>query len=333
MKETVSVIIPVYNREKYIEECVSSVLEQYYQRFEIIIVDDGSTDRTVELCTRLTEKDARIRFFAVEHLGVSAARNKAIEEAQGEYLFFVDSDDVIHPAVLGGLVAAMKENEVSIAAVKGKDVPDSVWEESILKEILGCPDLGGATVRTNASMIETFFTRNRGLGRMGGVMMRKSYVAQTRFRTDLRLGEDVWFIYENLIKGTNVAILEREGYYWRFHSEKSSLDITYAGFLARNSCGELLRKSEEKYGRIEHVKAEKAKVVQNYISTQCRNKLYGEDGKKMRVFMKQHKKELLASADSETKRLYYISVYTPWLYFPLHIWNLKRKSKKHRKNG
>lgn len=331
MKEMVSVIIPVYNREKYIEECVSSVLEQHYHSLEIIIVDDGSTDRTVELCKRLSEKDDRIRLFAVEHIGVSAARNKGIDEAQGEYLFFIDSDDVIHPALLGSLVAAIKENEVSISAVKGKDILNSVWQEVVIREILECSVLESATVYTNALMIEKFFAQVRILGRMGGIMMRRSYVDKTRFRLDLRIGEDVYFVYENLIKGSDVAVLEGTGYYWRFHKEKSSLDATYSGFLARKDCVRLLWISEEKYGRTEHVKTEKAKVLQNYISTQKRNKLCAKDSKKMRQFMKQYKDELLLSAEKKTKIRYYMSVYMPWIYFPVR--RFKRKIIRHRREN
>ena len=75
----ISVITPVYNRELYIEECINSVLAQSYQKFEIIIVDDGSTDKTYEICRSLALNDDRIKLFAANHGGVSAARNRAIE--------------------------------------------------------------------------------------------------------------------------------------------------------------------------------------------------------------------------------------------------------------
>lgn len=104
MNRRVSVIIPVYNREKYIEEAVKSVLAQSLKDFEIIIVDDGSTDSTVQICRRLSERDERIRLFSSGHFGVSAARNKGIKNSSGDYIFFLDSDDIIHPLLLETLV-------------------------------------------------------------------------------------------------------------------------------------------------------------------------------------------------------------------------------------
>lgn len=102
--KTVSVIISVYNRENYIEECLLSVLEQSHKDFEIVLVDDGSTDNTLAICEALAEKEPRIKIIKGEHKGVSAARNLALDNAIGEYLFFLDSDDTIHPLLLEALV-------------------------------------------------------------------------------------------------------------------------------------------------------------------------------------------------------------------------------------
>lgn len=90
---TVSVIIPAYNAEKYIEETVDSVLKQSYQNFEIIIVNDGSTDLTKDILDRLAKKDSRIIVFHKENSGVSNSRNVGISLSKGEYLAFLDADD------------------------------------------------------------------------------------------------------------------------------------------------------------------------------------------------------------------------------------------------
>lgn len=91
----ISIIIPVYNREDKIGRCLDSILAQTFHDLEILIVDDGSTDQTLAVCESYMEKDQRIQLFQIEHRGVSAARNKGIEEANGRYLLFVDSDDCI----------------------------------------------------------------------------------------------------------------------------------------------------------------------------------------------------------------------------------------------
>ena len=91
----ISVIVPVYNIEKYLERCVNSIREQTYTNLEILLVDDGSTDSSGTICDKFAEEDNRVRVFHKENGGSSSARNLGIAEAKGEYLGFVDSDDYI----------------------------------------------------------------------------------------------------------------------------------------------------------------------------------------------------------------------------------------------
>ena len=93
----VSIIVPVYNRETTIAECIKSILRSEFTDFEIIIIDDGSTDGTSRICKQLAGKDNRIRYSYQENHGVSAARNHGIKLCKGEWITFVDSDDVILP--------------------------------------------------------------------------------------------------------------------------------------------------------------------------------------------------------------------------------------------
>ncbi|MCA9032230.1 MAG: glycosyltransferase [Planctomycetaceae bacterium] len=93
----VSVIVPTYNRAAYIAEAVESALGQTYPHVEVVIVDDGSVDNTSEILAQLSQRDSRVRCFRQENAGVSAARNKAIQKAQGDFIAFLDSDDVWHP--------------------------------------------------------------------------------------------------------------------------------------------------------------------------------------------------------------------------------------------
>ena len=96
----VSIIVPVYNVEQYLRECVDSVLNQTYSDIEIILVDDGSTDQSGNICDEYAEMDSRIKVIHKKNEGVSAARNTGIETASGERIIFVDSDDCIHPRLL-----------------------------------------------------------------------------------------------------------------------------------------------------------------------------------------------------------------------------------------
>lgn len=105
-----SVIVPVYNVERYLEKCVNSILAQTEPDFELLLIDDGSTDESGKLCDILAQKDSRIRVIHQENQGLGGARNTGIEAAQGEWLLFVDSDDWILPQTLEKtLTAALRE--------------------------------------------------------------------------------------------------------------------------------------------------------------------------------------------------------------------------------
>ncbi len=99
-QELISVIIPIYNVEKYVETCVNSVIGQTYSNLEIILVDDGSTDHSFDICEKLSKTDNRIRAFYKTNGGLSDARNYGIAHASGAFLAFVDGDDWIHPQML-----------------------------------------------------------------------------------------------------------------------------------------------------------------------------------------------------------------------------------------
>lgn len=120
----ISIIIPIYNIMDCLEKCVDSCINQTYQNIEILMVNDGSTDGTGELCDKLKEKDDRIRVFHKKNGGSSSARNLGIEQAKGEYLGFVDSDDFISPTMYEELVNAVLEYEVPIAQVSRDEIDD-----------------------------------------------------------------------------------------------------------------------------------------------------------------------------------------------------------------
>ena len=110
----VSVIIPIYNVEKYLEDCINSILEQTFQNYEAILVDDGSTDKCGEICDEYAKKDSRIKVVHTENQGLSEARNTGILLAKGKYLAFVDSDDFVRNDFLQKLYEAIEKSEADI---------------------------------------------------------------------------------------------------------------------------------------------------------------------------------------------------------------------------
>ena len=103
----VSIIVPAYNVAEYIESCLNSLLAQTHEEIEVVVVDDGSTDETAAVCAAVARRDARVRIIAQPNAGVSAARNRGVQEARGKYVCFVDSDDAAHPDMVARLLAAL----------------------------------------------------------------------------------------------------------------------------------------------------------------------------------------------------------------------------------
>ena len=111
-----SVIVPVYNSEPYLVECVNSIIHQTYHNLEIILVNDGSTDSSPSLCEALAAMDERIRVIHRENGGISVARNTGLDEASGQVITFVDNDDVLHPSMYATLYSAMRTHDADIAS-------------------------------------------------------------------------------------------------------------------------------------------------------------------------------------------------------------------------
>ena len=115
-KKIISVIVPVYNTEQYLERCLQSVLQQTYPHVELICVNDGSTDGSAEILAHAAAADARVKVLTQTNQGQSAARNAALREATGDYVFFVDADDFIHPQMLEILLTAAQKSGAPVAA-------------------------------------------------------------------------------------------------------------------------------------------------------------------------------------------------------------------------
>ena len=107
----ISAIVPAYNVEKYLERCVNSILIQTYENFEIILVDDGSKDQSVEICDKFAQEDNRIKVIHKENGGLSSARNAGMKIAEGKYIVFIDSDDDIEPNMFELMLQAAEENK------------------------------------------------------------------------------------------------------------------------------------------------------------------------------------------------------------------------------
>ncbi len=113
-----SIVVPVYNTENTLKRCFDSIINQTYSNFEVIAVDDGSTDGSADVIKEYAKKDERFRYISIEHGGVSKARNKGLEYADGEYLQFIDADDDVEPSMMTKLIFLMQENDADLAVCR-----------------------------------------------------------------------------------------------------------------------------------------------------------------------------------------------------------------------
>ena len=141
----VSIIVPVYNAQNSLERCLMSIIRQRYPQWELILVDDGSQDDSLAICKRYSDKDSRIRVIHTENCGVSSARNTGIENAHGEYITFVDSDDMIHTDFLSECLSD-KEDLIVTNYIKPstldslhykEDHPELVFQQSAVRPVWG----------------------------------------------------------------------------------------------------------------------------------------------------------------------------------------------------
>lgn len=118
MDEKISIIVPVYNVEKYLAECIESIINQTYKNIEILLIDDGSNDESLKICNYYSEKDSRIIVIHKENEGLSATRNLGVEKAIGEYITFIDSDDMISLDYIETLYNSIKLHNSDIAVAR-----------------------------------------------------------------------------------------------------------------------------------------------------------------------------------------------------------------------
>lgn len=209
-----SVIIPCYNCEKTLEETAESVLNSGLYDFEIVLVDDGSTDGTAALCDRLCEKHGEIRCIHQQNAGVSAARNRGIEEARGDYIWFVDSDDTVMPLDTDQIEDALRKNEdcIMFGMVFSYERNDRI----IMRESLSSGRYFEMTPKTMGELFPMLFRANY-FSAIWNKIIRRDVLLNNdiRFDTELINYEDLHFSILLLACCENVAVLPETYYLYK----------------------------------------------------------------------------------------------------------------------
>lgn len=211
----VSIVIPVYNASTYLSKCLDSVINQSYRDIEIILVDDGSTDNSGKICDDYADNDKRIAVLHGKNSGVSTARNNGIKSSTGEYVTFIDSDDIIHPDYIKKLVNNLKEGILPVCQI------DNFYGEVIFldneKEKINL-DKDHFIELCKWNLLNTPCCKLYNLD-----IIRKNKIL---FDAKLSLGEDLLFNFDYLNYIDKIVIINQKLYYYR-RSENDTLSTAY----------------------------------------------------------------------------------------------------------
>lgn len=214
-KPKISFIIPVYNAEAYINTCIDSILNTTFNNFELILVNDGSTDQSGVICNEYAKQDNRIRLYNKKNGGVSSARNIGINNARGEYIWFVDADDIINFEIINSLLK-------SDALEKGYDLIQFGY--STFKEE---KDIKTTNSNNAKSIVYKSFADYYKSGTIVKSIWRHIFRTKLilsniiNFDTDLRFGEDFLFTIQFIIRSNSFLVIDQCGYFYRVHSKSA----------------------------------------------------------------------------------------------------------------
>ncbi len=229
MPMDVTVIVPVFNLEDYIEKAIRSIQMQHFDgTIEIIIVDDGSNDNSLAVANHIAEKDQRIRVITQKNSGVSAARNAGLDAARGEYVIFVDGDDILRADAVETLINSVKANENAILAC-GDLMRIGVHDQPL-------PATGKLpTCEENEQILKRILLEQYSVSSCAKLYIRER-IGDLRFVTGRRINEDKYFLIQYLMKNKGTVVDVNDyvyGYYVRPGSasnstfSEKSLDMIY----------------------------------------------------------------------------------------------------------
>ena len=213
----ISIIVPVYNVEHYIADCIDSIVSQSYKRLELILVDDGSSDNSFAICENYSQSDSRIRLMTVNRGGVSAARNLGKDYAKGDYVLFVDSDDVLLPDALMHYVDNVNRTNA--------DVIKSGWEAHFYDGRVITHSYDKDVLMNDCSKFFTLVQSTQYSTFIWNTLFAKRIISEIRFDTSICWLEDHIFSYQCLLKAKSFSLIKDITYRYMVRKRTSLSNI------------------------------------------------------------------------------------------------------------
>ena len=313
MGEKISVIVPVYNVEAYLERCVESILQQTYAHFELILINDGSTDSSGQICDHLASQYENIKVYHIENSGVSNARNMGIQLATGSWVTFIDSDDFVTQDYLATLASAVEGVNVGFAIaplhhIKNgivTDIPShsgktELWStEETMKELL-------MTTRTSFFPVAKLFKRD--------------LLADEKFNTHYHLAEDALFLTELLLKTRCSSVfIDKPVYYYDHREGSATTSVNRYVFDTIEVYQQIIAQVSQAFPNLKYELINREcwsyiTVYDKIIFTSREE--YQKEKAELRTWIVQHRREIWKDAYFTTFRKVAILslVISPWLY-------------------
>ena len=223
-KEKISIIIPVYNVEKYLERCLDSVTNQTYKNLEIILIDDGSKDKSGSICNKYLKKDKRIQVIHKKNMGVSVARNDGLKVISGEYVIFLDSDDWIQPDMIEKLYNNLITYDVDVSICNFYISVE--YKKEYVKDSEGKNDL---VIDNVIDMYNLIFDNKKVGGYLWNKLIRTSVIKNNEiyFNENVAIEEDVIFMIDVLKNCRKICYSPKNILYHYRQRKDSAVNFNY----------------------------------------------------------------------------------------------------------
>ena len=220
----ISIVIPVYNAEKYLEQCLNSIKNQTYKNFEVILVNDGSMDHSESICMDFVKVDTRFKYFTKVNGGASSARNFGLNHVTGDYITFIDADDWVEENHLEVLINNIKENnsDMAVSSIKKFDNSNNFYFRVYSNEEKYLLNYNKLNREEFLVILPKLILANNSYKVAVSKLFKKELVTDVRFDESIVYGEDLEFFFKIYNNINSISYIDEVTYVYRLHDERSS---------------------------------------------------------------------------------------------------------------
>jgi len=318
----VSIVVPIYNVEKYLQKCIDSLLNQTYKNIEIILVNDGTLDNSLKICEFNQKNDSRIKIISQKNGGLSKARNTGLENATGEYICFVDSDDYVNEFYVEKLLKNAIETNSDICACSFKyfDEDNNVWSREhkinkIFNKVDAIKDIFTGVQETEIMVWNKLYKRN--LFTQNNITFKNG-----------KINEDNFIMYQLYDKANQVCLINDELYYYlQRNTSIMGVKFNEKRFHILEAVDETKEyfKNKTDYNYEEELICYETLIITNLINTMIRSKYSGKEKKQLIDKLKKNKEKIYENKflSKKKKLLIKLLINCKFIYESLVL--LKRK--------